>query len=384
MEEDQRILDSRYIIEQRLGSGGEGIAYLVRDLNSPDPNLRLTAKILEFKGSEDEVEYKDDDDIQETINHTIQVFERIRTMNPQNPNIIRCIAQSKGGIVRNDILLRNRNYFIFEYAPKGDLWKMTQLAGGFSERCAKPIFKKILLGVQALHNSGVYHLDLKVDNIVLDNHFNPKITDFGLASLENGILTNSVGTKNCKPPQMFESPIRYTGEKADIFSLGCVLFALVAKDPWFYEATSTDKYYRYIYTNTIEDRQTYFDKLSVKNNVINLLSQEFKDLYIKMISKNEEDRPSIENILNDVWFNEISNLNPQQQMALDNEVQTQFLQKEQECNDIFEINPNLLEQFETFPTDNRYMNFIKRKPLLKLIISLLSIKKLYLSKIIII
>ena len=120
------------------------------------------------------------------------------------------------------------------------------------------------------------------------------------------------------------------------------------------------------------------------NNVVNTLSQEFKDLYIKMISKNEEDRPSIENILNDVWFNEISNLNPQQQMALDNEVQTQFLQKEQECNDIFEINPNLLEQFETFPTDNRYMNFIKRKPLLKLIISLLSIKKLYLSKIIII
>ena len=98
------------------------------------------------------------------------------------------------------------------------------------------------------------------------------------------------------------------------------------------------------------------------NNVVNTLSQEFKDLYIKMISKNEEDRPSIENILNDVWFNEISNLNPQQQMALDNEVHTQFLQKEQECNDIFEINPNLLEQFETFPTDNRYMNFIKRKP----------------------
>ena len=54
------------------------------------------------------------------------------------------------------------------------------------------------------------------------------------------------------------------------------------------------------------------------NNVVNTLSQEFKDLYIKMISKNEEDRPSIENILNDVWFNEISNLNPQQQMALDN------------------------------------------------------------------
>ena len=127
---------------------------------------------------------------------------------------------------------------------------MTQLAGGFSERCAKPIFKKILLGVQALHNSGVYHLDLKVDNIVLDNHFNPKITGFKHASLENGILTKNVGTKNCKPPQMFESPIRYTGEKADIFSLGCVLFALVAKDPWFYEATSTDKYYRYIYIQT--------------------------------------------------------------------------------------------------------------------------------------
>jgi serine/threonine protein kinase len=150
MESSQKIIDNRYIIEQRLGSGGEGVAYLVRDLNSPDPKLRLAAKILEFEGNENEVEYEEDDDVKKKINHNIQVFERIKEMNPQNPNVIRCIAQNKGGIVRDGNLLKNRNYFIFEYAPRGDLWKITQMAGGFSERCAKPIFQKILLGVQAL------------------------------------------------------------------------------------------------------------------------------------------------------------------------------------------------------------------------------------------
>ena len=287
-------------------------------------------------------------------------------MNPPHPNVIRCITQSKGGIVRDGNLLKNRNYFIFEYAPKGDLWKITQLAGGFSERCAKPLFQKILLGVQALHNSGVYHLDLKVDNIVLDNDYNPKITDFGHASLQNGILTDNVGTKNCKPPQMFESPIRYTGEKADIFSLGCVLFALVAKGPWFKKAKKNDKYYRYIYTNQIEDRQKYFNVLSVGNDRVNSLSKEFKDLYIKMIAKNEEDRPpSIEDILNDVWFNEIRNLNDNEKNALNNEVLAEFSAKEQIIEDILNNNPHILDKFETFRTDNkenRGLNDSKRKP----------------------
>ena len=362
MESNKKILDNKYIIEQRLGSGGEGIAYLVKDKDSTDPELKLVAKILEFEGNENEEEYEKDESIKEKIKHTIQIFEKVRSMSPPHPNVIRCYTQNKGKIVRDGKLLKNRNYFIFEYAPKGDLWKITQLAGGFGERCAKPIFQKILLGVQALHNSGIYHLDLKVDNIILDNDYNPKICDFGFATLKNGILTDEVGTRNYKPPQMFENPIKYTGEKADIFSLGCILFALVAKGPWFYEAKANDDCYKYIYRNKIED---YFNMLSAKTHKVNTLTKEFKDLYIKMIAYKEKDRPSIKDILNDVWFNEIRNLNDEAKLALDNEIRAQFLEKEKRISQLIGKFPHILDQIETFPTDTRGVNGSKRKPTFK-------------------
>ena len=83
-----------------------------------------------------------------------------------------------------------------------------------------------------------------------------------------------------------------------------------------------------------------------------------------MIAKNEEDRPeSIEDILNDVWFNEIRNLNDDEKAALDNEVRAEFLAKEQIIKDILEINPHILDQFETFRSDTRGGNDSKRKPI---------------------
>ena len=55
---------------------------------------------------------------------------------------------------------------------------------GFQEKHAKIIFSKILEGVQFIHDSDICHLDLTLDNILLDDKYNPIITDFGL-SLEN-------------------------------------------------------------------------------------------------------------------------------------------------------------------------------------------------------
>ena len=55
---------------------------------------------------------------------------------------------------------------------------------GFQEKHAKIIFSKILEGVQFIHDSDICHLDLTLDNILLDDKYNPIITGFGL-SLEN-------------------------------------------------------------------------------------------------------------------------------------------------------------------------------------------------------
>ena len=94
-----------------------------------------------------------------------------------------------------------------------------------SELHAKLIFFKILKGVQNCHNAGICHLDLKTDNILLDEKFVPKLCDFGFAIRNNGHLREFLGTQQFAAPEIFRKK-SFDGYKADIFSLGVVLLNL--------------------------------------------------------------------------------------------------------------------------------------------------------------
>ena len=136
-------------------------------------------------------------------------------------------------------------------------------------------------------------------------------------------LNERIGTIPYMPPQMFKNAV-YNGSKADIFSLGAFLFNLVTGIKGFQMATDTDPYYRYIRNNLINQ---YWNHLPNQINNINL-SQEFKDLTIRMVSFDENNRPTINQILNDIWFNDLTGLNNQQLIQLENDVHQEFLTRE--------------------------------------------------------
>ena len=94
-----------------------------------------------------------------------------------NQNIIHLISHGVGTLVDQGIVTDDVNYMIFEYCPRGELFMYIMLRP-LIERMAKYIFKKILLGVQALHGAGYCHRYLNLSNILLDQNFNPKIQDF--------------------------------------------------------------------------------------------------------------------------------------------------------------------------------------------------------------
>ena len=101
----------------------------------------------------------------------------------------------------------------------------------------------------------------------------------------------------------------YSGSKADIFSLGVILFFLLAGFEGFNLANSKDKLYHYI----IYDKSKYFEQITRPINI----SPEFQKLYLDMISFEEGDRPSsIQHILENNLFNEINNLNDEKQKEL--------------------------------------------------------------------
>ena len=86
------------------------------------------------------------------------------------------------------------------------------------------IFSKILRGVLSCHKEGICHRDIKLDNILLDENFNPKICDFGFGTFNTGKLNEFLGSPKYASPEILGG-IPYDGFKSDIFSLGVLLLA---------------------------------------------------------------------------------------------------------------------------------------------------------------
>ncbi|CAF0862672.1 unnamed protein product [Adineta ricciae] len=98
------------------------------------------------------------------------------------------------------------------------------------------VFIQLILALRYLHKEkGIVHRDLTANNIMLDDEYRVKITDFGLAKLRDNDcskMTSVVGTLYYACPEIVQH-MPYN-EKADVWSLGCVLYHMVTLVPPFY------------------------------------------------------------------------------------------------------------------------------------------------------
>ena len=221
----------------------------------------------------------------------------------------------------------NKQYMVLEYASKGELFDYIYCSGsGLSEKHSKLIFHKILKGVQSIHNAGICHRDLKMQNILVDDKFNPKLCDFGFGAKisgedGSGQLKDYLGTQNYAAPQIFlHKP--YDGVKVDIFSLGVVLLNLVTCKIGFLQATRLDKYYRCIMAKKYNK---YWDLVTGQ---IGNISEDLKDLYIKMVAFSPEERPTIDEIYNHPWMKEVTSLDEKHYKELECEVFEEMKKRE--------------------------------------------------------
>ena len=249
----------------------------------------------------------------------INIMNNLNALN--HPNIIHLISQGNGPIVLNNHPQVNKFYIVYENITHSDLFDYISVQT-FTERHAKVIFKKILEGVRAMHNANICHRDLKPGNILLDDNYNPKITGLGLSCINmNNLQVYSITESYTAPEVLANQP--YNGIKADIFSLGQLLINLVTGKFGFGSPSKTDRYYRLIIAQNFDN---YWHEVQ-PNNLI--LSQEFKYLFIRMVDPNPDNRPSIDEILNSPWMQEINNLNQAQMNALENQVRNEFQLREQ-------------------------------------------------------
>ena len=295
---------NKYNPLKKIGSGGFSKVYLVEGQTN---NSLYAMKILKKLSPSFEKE--------------ILMHEKISSI--KNPYIINLIDHGEVVIKSSQRPAEKKQYAVLEYASKGDLFDYIYYTiNGLREKYAKLIFRKILKGVQAMHNLGICHRDLKMQNIIMDEFFSPKICDFGFATEiidEDGSvkLNQFVGTLEYAAPEiLLRRP--YNGIKVDIFSLGVILLNLVTKKLGFVKAHETDKYYNYI----INKEYNLYWK-SIKGQ-IREVSDELKNLYLKMVSFNPDERPNVEEILNDPWMKEINDLNENEYKRLEADVYKEF------------------------------------------------------------
>ena len=155
------------------------------------------------------------------------------------------------------------------------------------ESLAKNFFHQIVSIVVSCHKKGVFHRDIKDENILVDiNSGKLKLIDFGSGVLmddENQIYTEFIGTGVYAPPEWYMKR-KYKGGSATVWSLGILLYVMVCGDiPW--------------------ERK---NEICVADLIFNReLSSECKDLISCCLTRAIDRRIDINKILHHPWFQDV-------------------------------------------------------------------------------
>ncbi|MBI2926983.1 MAG: serine/threonine protein kinase [Verrucomicrobia bacterium] len=115
-------------------------------------------------------------------------------------------------------------------------------AGCYTPKEAARLLATLARAVHYAHERGVLHRDLKPSNILLDSEGQPHLTDFGLAKLlgsDSNLTLSSMamGSPNYMAPELAQGRAREATTAVDIYSLGAILFELLAGRPPFQAET---------------------------------------------------------------------------------------------------------------------------------------------------
>ncbi|XP_076053776.1 uncharacterized protein LOC143032726 [Oratosquilla oratoria] len=179
-------------------------------------------------------------------------------------------------------------YLVTEYASHGELFDYLVDHGKMSEPEARLKFGQIVAALNYCHQHGVVHRDLKAENLLLDKDLNIKIADFGFSNFYTpGVLLSTwCGSPPYAAPELFQGR-KYDGPKADIWSLGVVLYVLVCGSLPFDGST----------LSTLRSRV-----LAGFFRIPFFMSTECEELIRKMLQIDPDKRLSIRQIVHHRWM----------------------------------------------------------------------------------
>jgi serine/threonine protein kinase len=229
---------------------------------------------------------------------------KLATLLQSHPNVIKSYAIFGDATFESAGKSQDCMFNLLEYCANGALSEFVRYTGGVQETIAKFFAFQLFSAVEYLHSMNFAHLDIKLENILLDEYFNLKLADFGSAidlRLTHGLTKHKRGTRFYLPPEVdqCEALGAYNGFSADIYTLGVTLFLLLTGEfPQagdFIDSDSTDS-----------EEMLTLEKSKMENTDIGSiwkqLSFEVRDLISAMINPDPILRPTIAQVLSHGWF----------------------------------------------------------------------------------
>ncbi|XP_026279659.1 serine/threonine-protein kinase SIK3 isoform X2 [Frankliniella occidentalis] len=200
---DRLVRVGYYELEKTIGKGNFAVVKLATHVVT---KTQVAIKIID-KTRLDEENLK-------KIFREIQIMTKLR-----HPNIIRLYQ-----VMETEKII----YLVTEYASGGEIFDYLVGQGKMDESEARRVFHQIVEAVHYCHSHNVVHRDLKAENLLLDSKMDIKLADFGFSNhfKQGQMMSTWCGSPPYAAPELFEGR-EYNGPKADVWSLGVVLYVLV-------------------------------------------------------------------------------------------------------------------------------------------------------------
>ncbi|KAE8718275.1 CBL-interacting serine/threonine-protein kinase 12 [Hibiscus syriacus] len=264
----ENTLFGKYEILKLLGRGAFAKVYHARNLKTGQSvAIKAVSKKKVLKGG-----------FAEHVKREIAIMRRLR-----HRNIVKLIEV---------LASKTKVYFVMEFAKGGELF--TRIAKGrrFSENLCRRYFQQLISAVGYCHSRGVFHRDLKPENLLLDENYDLKISDFGLSAVKeqirpDGLLHTICGTPGYVAPEILARK-GYDGAKVDVWSCGVILYVLHAGYLPFKDPNQVVMYQRMF------KGEFQFPKWT---------SADLRRFICRLLDPNPDTRITVDEIINDTWFN---------------------------------------------------------------------------------